>query len=109
MVLELHSYMSASLVSLHCHIRWRNELLASLLVHLGETCYIGVAIDLSYTTDFSPIASWCLLGIIVYSGRLLNIVALWLLANDIEHTCLKALLVSGQEVLFPIIIISVHV
>lgn len=97
LVLKLHCNVSTSLVSLHCHIRWRDELLASLLVHLGESGNIRITVDhwLVHCYWFRTIASRCLLRIIVVdSSRLLDIIVLWLLANDIEHTGLKALLVS---------------
>ena len=82
MILQLHSDVSASLMSLH-DIRWGNEMLTSLLIDLREARDIRITVNLGDTTGLSTISCRCLLGIFLsYLGGLLNVI-LWLLAYNI--------------------------
>ena len=82
MILQLHSDVGASLMSLH-DIRWCNEVLTGLLIDLRETRDIRITVDLSDTTGLSTVSCRCLLGIFLGNlGGLLNFI-LWPLANNI--------------------------
>lgn len=86
-------------------------MLTSLLIDLGKTRDIRITVDLSNSTGLGTISCRCLLRVFLSHLRGLLNVILWLglLFYDVKHTGLKTFFVSRQEILFPIIIVGIHV
>ena len=85
-------------------------MLTSLLIDLGKTRDIRITVDLSNSTSLGTISCRCLLRVLLGHRRgLLNVSVLGLLFYDVKHTGLKTFFVPRQEILFPIIIVGIHV
>ena len=85
-------------------------MLTSLLIDLGKTRDIRITVDLSNSTSLGTISCRCLLRVFLSHLRgLLNVILLGLLFYDVKHAGLKTFFVSRQEILFPIIIVGIHV